>query len=165
MKQLNYPLAIVLFLSLLFYASCGGDDNGEQLTDQQKATKVLSDGSPWQVTTIVNKPDGVTEETANQLLDLTVTFNANGTGQEIAPGSFRALSADAFLSSEPDATWSWPSATGINTIALENASTTQLTNVSIPDLESPTSISFTFTVSSNAGRTSGLDGEYTVTLE
>jgi hypothetical protein len=165
-KKLTYLLSILFVCSLVLLTNCDKDDDDPavELTEQQKAAKALADGSPWQVTTVVSKPEETTDE--SPLLSLELSFDVSGTEAEknIAPSSFEASSEGDFFTSENDATWAW-SGSNTSAITLTGASEAELTNIQYsPDSENPTSVTLTFELTSLGGRVKGL-GEYTVILE
>jgi hypothetical protein len=164
MKILSYLLSLLFVCSLVLITSCGKDDGDDkvELTDQQKAAKALSDGSPWQVTTVVSKPEEDIDETP--LMSLELSFGITGSDITIAPGSFSSDSDDDFFTSESNATWAW-SGTGTSAIDLTGSSVSELTGITFsPNVENPTSITVTFVLTNLGGRAKGL-GEYTVILE
>lgn len=162
MKKLRILLASIAIGGLFFFANCGGGDDPVELTDQQKAAKALNEGSPWTVQSIDNAPDNVN---ASALENLTLTFGITGTEAEIAPDAFAASGAEDFISTQGSASWSW-SGGGTSTMAISGASISQFTSVSFdPDVENPSSVTLSFTVSAPGGRIQGIAGDYTITIE
>lgn len=162
MKTILFNLSLLILVSLVF-SGCKKDKEEPKLSQQQKATQGLSSKSSWQVTSVILKPQ--TSIPDDDLLGLQISFNATGSGVNIAPGSFSATGAPDYLFSQSGAQWSW-SGTDLSTIALSNASTGQLTNVSLsPNYLNPTSVVISFNVSGHGSRIKDITGNYTVKLE
>jgi hypothetical protein len=163
MKKINYTFSLLLLCGCMaWFTACKDDD--VELNEQQKATKALSEGSPWQVTSVLVKPNEEVDETP--LKSLQLTFGVTGAGASILPGSFVATGADNFLSAEPNATWTWPSSFTTSRITLSNALTSRITDIEFsPSIENPTSITLSFERPIPNGRTKALVGGYTVVLE
>jgi len=147
----------MLFLSLLF--GCGGSVE-PSLNLQQKDAKALQEGSPWGGVgnvEVLTSPAGVD---FSELLNLQVSFTTSGK-EDWAPTYFDASGADDFLSSE-NATWYW-TGSGTDVITLTNASVLELTSVDVAQDQ----IIFSFEVSpgGSGGRTTGIDGTYTVSMK
>lgn len=147
---------------MAWLAGCQDDDVA--LNEQQKATKALSEGSPWHVTEVLMKPNEEVDETP--LKSLQLTFGVTGSGASILPGSFAATGADNFLSTQPNATWTWPSSLTTSRITLTNALAGKITDLEFhPSIENPTSITLSFERPIPTGRTKALVGGYTIVLE
>jgi hypothetical protein len=162
-KQIKYVITAFILAGVIFYSSCGDNGGDEvQLTDQQKATSALVEGSPWTVASIDSQPNDVD---ANELQNLSLTFNASGTGAEITPGGISASGAANFIEATSSSTWAWASESATSTITLTNASVEEFTNVNFVDgVDDPTALELSFTVSSDGGRTTGIVGDYRITL-
>ncbi|MDZ7607864.1 MAG: hypothetical protein U5K79_20300 [Cyclobacteriaceae bacterium] len=147
----------IFFLSMLI--GCGGSVE-PSLNLQQKDAKALQEGSPWGGVgnvEVLTSPSGVD---FSELLKLQVSFTTSGK-DDWAPTFFDASGSDDFLSSE-NGTWYW-TGSGTDVITLTNASVLELTSVDVADDE----ITFSFEVSpsGSGGRTTGIDGSYTVSLK
>jgi hypothetical protein len=159
----------ILFIALLlgclvFFTNCEKDNESVNLTELQKATKALSDGSPWTVSSIDSKPSGVSEQDAAALLFLKINFRLSGSGASIEPAGITASGAPDFLFTQSGATWNWVGG-NTNAISLSNSSTGQFTNIQLlPSADNPTSIKLTFVVATTGGRIGSVVGTYTVTL-
>jgi hypothetical protein len=164
MKKTKYILSLLIVTcSVICVTSCKDDDNEPKLTDQQKATKTLSEGSPWQVTSVILKPNDDIE--TDLLKSLKFTFGATGSGSSLEPGSFAASGANDFFSAESNATWNW-SGNDATTISLTDALAAEITDIEYnPSIDGATSITLSFTRPTPGGRTNGLVGKYTVVLE
>ncbi len=144
---------------LLFLSDCGGSLT-PALTEQQKATKTMSEGSPWGGTgkvEVIEVPTGVDP---SGLSSLSIVFSSSG-DPDWEPTSIEAFGADEFFSTS-NSTWKWGS-TGTTIITLTNASSSELTAVDVTDQ----ALTFTFEINSGGGtgsRVTGLDGSYTVKL-
>jgi len=154
-----YVLLIVVILPLAFLTGCGGSV-APALSEQQKAAKTLKEGSPWgglDKVEVVDVPTGVDP---SGLSIIEIDFDSSG-DPEWEPTSFDATGADEFLSTS-NSSWRWGSL-GTAIIALENASSTELTGVYIT--EQVITITFEINSGGNGSRTKGLDGTYTVNLQ
>ena len=158
MKTLNTILSFLAIGSLLIIFSCGGNVS-PSLSLQQKAAKIMDEGSAWGGSgnvEVISTPSGVDP---TQLLNLQITFNTSGP-DDWAPTFITASGADDFFSTDRS-TWVW-AGSGTDVISLTEASTSELTSVEVNE----TSVRFTFVVdSSTGGRTTGIDGNYTVLLK
>ncbi len=164
MKYIRTILSLTILGLVIFFAGCGKKDDPKpaELNDQQKATKALKDGSPWDVTAVTG-----TEVTLADVSPMKISFGATGSGVDITPTTFSTSSGDVQIlwTTGAGATWSW-SGTAISTIALTNASTNQLTNVQfLPNVDAPTSVKLTFIATNPEARVGEIGGTYTVTLE
>lgn len=163
MKYIRTILSLTILGLVIFFAGCGGKDDPKpaELNDQQKATKALKDGSPWDVTAVTG-----TEVTLEDVSPMTISFGASGSGVDITPTTFSTTSGDVeILWTTGSATWNW-SGTGFSEIKLTNASTGQLTNVQfLPSVDAPTSVKLTFIATNPEARIGEIGGTYTVTLE
>ena len=149
--------AIVVFgLTLIF--NCTGNV-APSLDLQQKAAKILDEGSPWGGTgnvEILSSPSGVDP---SDLAGLQLSFSSSG-DSDWAPTFFEASGADDFLSTN-SATWLW-AGSGTDNITLSGASVAELTSVNVED----EAVTFSFEVTpSSGGRITGIDGAYRVTLK
>ena len=167
MKYIRTILSLVILGLVICFAGCGGKDDPKpaELNDQQKATKALKDGSPWDVTKVVTDSDVTLED----IKPMTISFGATGSGADITPSSFSTTSGgvDILWVTESPASWKW-SGTDYAEISLTNASTGQLTNVTfIPSVDAPTSIELRFqaTNPNPDARIGEIGGTYTITLE
>jgi hypothetical protein len=154
-----YILPIVVFLTLTFFAGCGGSVT-PALTEQQKAAKTLAEGSPWGGLNKVEVLDVPTGVDPSGLSELEVVFGSSG-DSEWEPTSFVANGADEFLATS-NSSWQWGSL-GTAIIALENASSSELTGVYIT--EQVITITFEINSGGSSSRIEGLDGTYTVSLQ
>jgi len=157
MKTINHILSFVAVSLLTLIYSCTGDVS-PSLSLQQKAAKILDEGSPWGGSgnvEVLASPSGVD---FSDLLGLQVTFSSSGP-DDWAPTFFRTSGADDFLTAS-DATWIW-TGSGTDNVTLTDASSAELTSVDVTD----DAVTFTFEVTpSSGGRTTGIDGSYTVRL-
>jgi hypothetical protein len=159
---MKISLNLFFFLSitaLLSIWSCGKNVE-PSLTEQQKAAKVLDEGSAWGGSgkvEVIELPAGVNPA---GLAELRLVFDTTGDPDWLA-SSFSASGADDFLATS-GASWDWadkdPERTDV--IKLEEATSSELTNMSISETE----IQFTFQVTSPGGRVEGLDGLYTLKM-
>ena len=155
-----YTLLNTALLALLSFgiSGCGGDLSAA-LTDQQEATRILMEGSPWGgpgKVEVLALPEGVDPA---GLTGLTLTFLGSGE-PDWAPTGFDATGADNYLSAE-DATWRWGTAAGTNLITLEGANVAELTSV---DVQSDVlTFSYELSTAGNA-RGQGFDGAYKLAL-
>jgi len=156
---LIYVLFIVAFSVMTLFIGCGGSVT-PVLSEQQKATKTLAEGSSWGGLNKVEVVDVPTGVDPSGLSTLELVFGSSG-DTEWEPTSFDATGADEFLSTS-NSTWRWGSL-GTEIIALENASSTELTGVNIAG--QVVTITFEINLGGNNSRTLGLDGSYTVKLE
>lgn len=139
--------------------NCGGSDTSP-LNLQQKAAKIMDEGSTWGGTgnvEIVASPSGVNPD---ELSGLQISFKTSGP-DDWAPTFFEASGAEDFLSTN-SATWRWVGS-GTDNIALEEASVAELTSVDVT--EETITFSFEVNSSNSGGRISGFDGSYTVRLK
>ncbi len=157
MKILKTLISLSLVAALTLIFNCTGNVT-PSLTLQQKAAKILDEGSPWGGTgkvEVLTSPSGVDY---SALLGLQISFSSSGE-DDWAPTFIQASGADDFLSTD-DATWVW-TGSGTDNITLTNASVAELTSVDVSEDE----LTFSFEVNpSSGGRVSGIDGNYTVTL-
>src|SRR5688572_23650139 len=125
MKNIMYRIAILTLCSVVIF-SCGSDggDDPSEMSEQQKAAKVLKDGSPWAIASVDSKPDGADAEALN---GLQLSFGITGGGADIAPSTFSSSGVEG-IESDPGATWSW-SGSGISTIALNGGFVAELSDV------------------------------------
>ncbi len=146
----------ILFLSAL--VSCGGKVT-PSLNLQQKAAKLLDEGSPWGgpgKVEVLSLPSGVDPA---DLASLQLIFKSSGP-DDWAPTFFDASGADEFISTL-DATWMW-TGSGTDNITLKGASVAEFTSVDVTD----NAITFSFEVNpNNGGRTTGIEGSYRVKLQ
>lgn len=159
MKLLGSIFSIVVIFSLSQFFSCGNDVS-PSLSLQQKAAKILDEGSPWGGNgnvEVLSSPEGVDP---SELSGLQVIFRSSG-ADDWAPTFFETSGADDFLSAS-DATWIWIGS-GTDNIELKEASVAELTSVTVND----ESVSFSFEVnpSNSGGRITGFDGSYSVRLQ
>lgn len=139
------------------YSGCGGDVD-PLLNEQQKAARILMEGSPWGIEDlngVLSVPTGIDP---SELTGLVLTFDASGEPDWI-PAAFGATGAEDYLSSE-NATWGWGTTTGTDVITLTNASASELTGVVVQEGQ----IRITFEIGGTGGRTTGLDGTYTLQM-
>jgi hypothetical protein len=157
MKFFKFFIIIFTMSSLGIISNCGGDVT-PSLSLQQKAAKILDEGSPWGGSgnvEIVASPVGVDP---SDLLGLQVTFSTSGP-EDWAPTFFEASGAEDFLSTD-NATWIW-TGSGTDNITLKEASAAELTSVDVTE----DAVTFSFEVNPpSQGRISGIDGSYTVRL-
>ncbi len=160
MKVLFSILSVMVVFSLTMIYSCGGNVS-PSLSLQQKATKILDEGSPWGGAgnvEVLASPTGVNPA---ELDGLQVVFQSSGGDKDWAPTFFDATGADDFLSTN-NATWIW-TGSGTDVITLFEASVAELTSVDVTETE----ITFSFEVNSSigGGRIMGINGSYTVRLK
>jgi hypothetical protein len=147
---------VIVAASLL--QNCGGDVP-PSLSLQQKAAKILDEGSPWGGSgnvIVETVPNGVDPD---RLSGLQLVFSTSG-ADDWAPTFFESSGADDFLSTN-NATWIW-TGSGTDNITLTEASVAELTSVDVTD----ESVTFSFEVNpSGGGRITGIDGSYRVKLQ
>ena len=160
MKYLSSIILIIAIFSISLLTNCG-ESTPASLSLQQKATKILHEGSPWGGSgnvEVLASPTGVdiTELENN----LQVSFKSSG-AEDWAPTFFDATGAEDFLEAN-NAIWYW-TGSGTDNITLEEASVAELTSVEVSD----ETVTFTFEVSNlnGGGRIAGFDGTYTVRLK
>jgi hypothetical protein len=157
MRILKTLISFCLVLALMLIFSCTGNVT-PSLSLQQKAAKILDEGSPWGGTgnvEVLTSPSGV--DYAN-LLGLQISFSSSGE-DDWAPTFIQASGADDFFSTN-DATWIW-TGSGTDNITLSEASVAELTSVDVTE----DAVTFSFEVNpSSGGRVSGIDGGYTIRL-
>ena len=159
MKLLNSIFSIAVIFSVMFLFNCGGNVS-PSLSLQQKAAKILDEGSPWGGTgnvEVLASPSGVV---ATDLENLQVTFQTSGS-EDWAPTFFETSGADDYLSTN-NATWIW-TGSGTDNITLNEASSSELTSVDVN--EETVTFSFEVNPSNPGGRITGIDGSYTVRLK
>ena len=160
MQLLSQILIISIIFSLSGFYSCGGKVE-RSLDLQQKAAKILDEGSPWGGlgnVEVLASPSGVDP---SELSGLQVVFDTGGSDGDWAPTDFLASGADDFLKTD-NSNWIW-TGSGTEVITLSEASVSELTSVDV----SEDAVTFTFEVSqsNSGGRISGIDGYYTVVLK
>jgi len=160
MKLLSSFLSTLTVVSLMLLINCGNSVT-PSLSLQQKAAKILDEGSPWGGTgnvEVLASPSGVDP---SELSGLQVSFSTSGP-EGWDPTLFNSSGADDFLSSN-NATWEWTGIEGTGNIELTEASVSELTSVDVTD----ETITFSFEVNptNSGGRTLGIDGFYTVRLK
>lgn len=157
MKVILKIALLSTFIVLTGFISCGKKVEPAK-TEQQKAAKVLDEGSVWGGTDnveVIESPSGVNPY---DLSELRLTFDTTG-DPDWTPSSFSTSGADEFLATS-NATWLWAHEARTDVITLENASSSELSNMTISETE----IQFTFQIVSPGGRVDGLDGLYTLKL-
>lgn len=159
MRIYRSSLSILVIFSMVQLFSCGGNVS-PSLSLQQKAAKILDEGSPWGGTgnvEVLSSPSGVDPSDLN---GLQVTFSSSGP-DDWAPTFFETSGADDFLSTN-NATWIW-TGSGTDNITLTEASVAELTSVDVTD----ESVTFSFEVNptNSGGRITGIDGSYRVKLQ
>lgn len=159
MKYLGSFIAIIIVFSLSQISGCISNITPSPNL-QQKAGKILQEGSPWGGSgnvEIISSPSGVDP---SELAGLQLSFTTSG-ADDWAPTFFEASGADDFLSTN-NATWIW-AGSGTDNITLNDASVAELTSVDVED----ESITFSFEVnpSNSGGRITGIDGSYRVQLK
>ena len=130
------------------------------LSLQQQAAKILDEGSPWGGTgnvEVLASPSGVV---ATDLENLQVSFATSGS-EDWAATFFETSGADDFLSTS-NTTWIW-TGSGTDNITLNEASASELTSVDVN--EETVTFSFEVNADNSGGRTTGIDGTYTVRLK
>ncbi len=157
MKILKLLSSAGFIFSLTLIFSCTGNVT-PSLSLQQKAAKILHEGSPWGGSgnvEVLASPSGVDFA---DLLGLQLSFSSSG-ADDWAPTFFEASGADDFLSTN-NATWIW-TGSGTDNITLSEASVAELTSVDVTE----GAITITFEVNPpSGGRVTGIDGSYTVRL-
>jgi hypothetical protein len=158
MRVLPSVLSALALVSLAILYSCG-DDVPPSLSLQQKAAKILDEGSPWGGTgnvEVLSSPTGVDP---SELSGLQIDFSTSGP-DDWAPTFFESSGADDFISTS-NSTWIW-TGSGTDNITLSEASVAELTSVDVTD----ESVTFSFEINSNSGgRITGFDGSYRVKLQ
>ena len=159
MKLVNAVFSIAVIFLLTQILGCG-NNIAPSLSIQQKAAKILHEGSPWGGTgnvEVLSSPAGVDP---SDLAGLQLSFKTSGE-DDWAPTFFEASGADDFLSTN-NATWIW-TGSGTDNITLTEASVSELTSVDVAD----ESITFSFEVNpaGSGGRIAGIDGSYRVKLQ
>ncbi len=159
MKYTNTICLVMAIFSVAFFSRCGSSAD-PSLSLQQKASKIMDEGSPWGGTGNVEVLASPTGVDPTELENLQVSFKTSG-DEDWAPTFFEASGADDFLSSN-NAIWFW-TGSGTDNITLNEASVAELTSVDVTDL----TVTFTFEVSASTsgGRIAGFDGTYTVRLK
>jgi hypothetical protein len=152
-------LSVLVILYITQFFGCGGSVS-PSLSLQQKAAKILDEGSPWGGSgnvEVLSSPSGVDPSDLN---GLQVTFRSSGP-DDWAPTFFETSGADDFLSTN-SATWIW-TGSGTDNITLSEASVAELTSVDVTD----ESVTFSFEVNplNSGGRITGIDGSYRVKLQ
>jgi hypothetical protein len=161
MKALKFLISTGLIFCLTLIFSCTGNVT-PSLSLQQKAAKILNEGSAWGGSgnvEVLASPSGVD---FSGLLELQVSFSTTG-ADDWAPTFIQTSGADDFLSTD-NATWRW-TGSGTDNITLEEASSAELTSVDVTE----DAITFSFEVDLlggriAGGRVTGIDGSYTVRL-
>ena len=152
MKRLFLFLSVGLIFGFVFFASCGGGENGEELTPQQERAQILQGTWTVQSATV---PQGVDPTILN---GGTMTFS---TDQNHNPAAFASSGMPDFFSVGGSASWTFSGA-GIDIIALTNV--TPVADFTINNLTS-SSLSINFSHPGLAGgRISDLSGPYTAQL-
>ncbi len=149
---------ILMFLGIISMIFGCGNNSSPSLNEQQKAAKLLDEGSPWGGTggvEALSLPSGVLD---TEVADLELSFSTTG-ADDWSPTSIDASGADDYFSTN-NSTWFWGSS-GTQLITLEDASVLELTNVDIQD----NTLTITFEVGASGGRLSGIDGSYTLRLD
>lgn len=159
MKFLSSFRSIIAIALISQFNSCG-NNIAPSLSIQQKASKILDEGSPWGGAgnvDVLSIPAGVDP---SELSGLQLSFSTSGK-DDWAPTFFEASGADDFLSTN-NATWIW-TGSGTDNITLTEASVAEFTSVDVAD----ESVTFTFEVnpSNSGGRITGIDGTYRIKLE
>jgi hypothetical protein len=150
--------AIWIVLALITQLSSCGSNVDPLLSEQQKAARILEQGSPWTVGSaegVLSVPTGIDPA---DLTGLVLSFDSSGDPDWI-PASFSASGAEDYLSSD-NGRWAWGTTTGTEIITLTNASAAEFTGVVIQEQQ----LRVTFELSSSGGRVSGIDGSYTLEL-
>jgi len=159
MRLISSILSIIVIFSITHFFSCGSNI-APSLSIQQKAAKILDEGSPWGGAgnvEVLSSPSGVDP---SELSGLQLSFETTGE-DDWGPTFFEASGADDFLSTN-NATWIW-TGSGTDNITLTEASVAELTSVDVED----ESVTFSFEVnpSNSGGRITGIDGSYRVKLQ
>lgn len=159
MRIVTALVSIIVVFSLVQLFSCG-EKTSPSLSLQQKAAKILDEGSPWGGNgnvEVLSSPAGVDP---SDLAGLQLVFETSG-ADNWAPTFLSTSGADDFLSAS-GAIWYW-TGSGTDNITLEEASVFEFTSVDVTD-ESVT-ISFEVNPSNSGGRITGIDGSYRVRLQ
>jgi len=155
MKNLFLFLSAGLIIGFVFFASCGGNGNGEEdLTPQEEQAKTLQGTWTVQSATV---PQGVDP---NILTGGTMTFN---TDASYIPTTFGSSGMPEFFSAGGSAAWAF-NASSIDQINLSDV--TPVMSFTINNL-SGTSLSITFShpgLRVMSGRVADLSGVYTANL-
>ena len=159
---MKFLYSVVLVFSVFTFSqffNCGSNI-APSLSIQQKAAKILHEGSPWGGNgnvEVLSSPSGVDP---SELSGLQVSFETSG-ADDWAPTFFQSSGADDFLSTN-NATWIW-TGSGTDNITLTEASVAELTSVDVTD----ESVTFSFEVNptNSGGRILGIDGSYRVKLQ
>jgi hypothetical protein len=156
MRILAISAATALIIAASILTACSGGDS-VSLSLQQRAAKILDEGSVWGGSgnvEVLASPSGVD---FSDLLEVQITFTTSGT-DDWAPTFFETSGADDFISAD-GATWFW-TGSGTDNITLNDASVAELTSVAVTE----TAVTFSFEVTPDGGRVSGIDGSYTIRL-
>jgi len=160
MRYFSTIFSIIFVFALLNLFSCG-KSVAPSLNLQQKAAKILGEGSPWgggkESVDVLASPSGVDP---TELDGLQVIFNTSGE-EDWAPTFFETSGADEYLSTN-NATWVW-TGSGTDNISLSEASAAELTSVVVD--EETVTFSFEVNSSNSGGRITGIEGAYTVRLK
>ena len=153
MKNLFLFLSAGLILGFIFFASCGGNGDGNgDLTPQQEQAKTLQGTWTVQSATV---PQGVNPS----IIDGgTMTFN---TSADYNPGSFASTGMPDFFSTSGSSEWTF---NGSSTAQIIFSNVTPVTGITIVNVsENSLSISFSHPGMGGA-RVADLSGAYTAQL-
>ena len=153
MKKLFLFLSAGLILGFIFFASCGGNGNGEEeLTPQQEQARALQGTWTIQSATV---PQGVDPDILN---GGTMTFNAS---TDYNPTSFASAGMPDFFSTSGSSSWAF-SGTSTDLVVFSNVS--PVTGITVNNV-SGNSLSISFSHPGLAGgRVADLSGAYTAQL-
>jgi len=155
MKKLFLFLSAGLILGFIFFASCGGDGNGEEpLTPQQEQARALQGTWTIQSATV---PQGVDPDILN---GGSMTFNTN---TDHNPTSFASTGMPDFFSTSGSSTWAF-SGTSTELVVFSNVS--PVTGITVNNV-SGNSLSISFShpgLAARIAKVTDLSGAYTAQL-
>lgn len=156
MKKLFLFLSMGLIAGFTFFASCGGDENGDgDLTPQQERAQTMQ--GTWTIES-ATVPQGVDPTILN---GSTMTFN---TSDDYSPTSFSSSGMPEFFNAQSGAAWAFNS-TSIDIVVLSNVAPVSEFNINNISANSM-SISFSHPglTAMAGGRVADLSGAYTANL-
>jgi hypothetical protein len=155
MKKLFLFLSIGLMAGFMFFASCGDDNGGDQLTPQQERTQTMR--GTWTIES-ATVPQGVDPTILN---GASMTFNAS---DDNSPTTFNSSGMPEFFNAQSNASWNFNSSS-IDIVVLSNVAPVSDFNINNITTNSM-SISFSHPgISAMAGgRIADLSGAYTANL-
>jgi len=153
MKNLKHLLAALVFVSLIIFTNCGGDDGGNK--DDGSTTDPADDQAALLVGDWTLNSNGAQLESAAQAEwnGFTMTYSGDGDG-----GSYSTSGSQSTDVWNSQGTWEFDG-TDIGTIIRSDGVSIDISSVSASGL------TLAFTIDSSSGsRTSGVDGNWTFAL-